>query len=79
MLQQNRGAAKTVRVESIRPFYKVDRAGDGSLSREVIAVGDVIEVPADVAADLVSCGKAQRSDKQVGAAAKPAAAKAAKQ
>ena len=68
MLQQNRGSVKKVRIEAIRPFYKTDRDSDGSLSRAVIAPGDVIELPADVAADVVSCGKARVTDSPVGAA-----------
>lgn len=68
MLQQNQGPPKKVRVEAIRPFYKSDLAGDGSRSSQVIGIGDVVEVSADVAADLVSCGKAQETEKAIGKA-----------
>lgn len=76
MLQQNQGAPKPVRVECIRPFQKVTRDENGLPVRDQVQIGDVVELPADAAADVVSCGKAERTDKQVAKAAGSKSARA---
>ena len=62
-LTQNQGnVPKKIRVRTLRPWRNVVRDGDGNPLVSVIEVDEVVDVPRDLAGDVISSGKAVKVD-----------------